>query len=68
VPEAGVRPLVTGRAVRISPQVVLTKEEAFVACQTLADAGRALVRSGGSVEADGLCSLFGLLEERLVTG
>lgn len=52
--------------VRFEPRVVLTKEEAFTACQVLADAGRALVRSGGADEADTLCSLFALLEERLV--
>jgi hypothetical protein len=46
--------------------VVLTKEEAFGACQALADAGRVLVRSGGCAEADSLGSLFVLLEERLV--
>jgi hypothetical protein len=46
--------------------VVLSKEEAFGACQALADAGRILVRSGGHVEADSLGSLFDLLEERLV--
>lgn len=53
--------------VRFGPRVVLTKEEAFGACQTLADAGRVLVRSGRSAEADLLCSLFTLIEERLVT-
>ena len=57
-----------GRAVCFVPQVVLSKDEAFGACQALADAGRGLVRSGGSVEADSLCSLFVLLEERLVSG
>jgi hypothetical protein len=46
--------------------VVLSKEEAFDACQALADAGRLLVRSGGLDEADSLGSLFDLLEERLV--
>jgi len=55
------------RAVRFESRIVLTKEEAFGACQVLADAGRALVRSGGSAEADLLCSLFTLIEERLVT-
>jgi len=53
--------------VHFGPRVVLTKEEAFGACQALADAGRVLVRSGGSAEADLLCSLFNLIEERLVT-
>lgn len=57
-----------GRPVRFGPEVVLTKEEAFGACQALADAGRMLVRSGGAAEADVLSSLFALLEERLTTG
>jgi len=48
-------------------RVVLTKEEAFGACQALADAGRELVRSGRTAEADTLCSLFSLLEERMVS-
>jgi len=56
----------TGRRAQFESHVVLTKEETFTACQVLADAGRALVRSGGSAEADTLCGLFALLEERLV--
>jgi hypothetical protein len=48
--------------------VILSKDEAFGACQALADAGRVLVRSGGVAEAASLGSLFELLEERLVTG
>jgi len=52
--------------VQFGVRVVLTKEEAFGACQALADAGRLLVRSGGHEEADSLGSLFDLLEERLV--
>jgi hypothetical protein len=47
-------------------RVILSKDEAFGACQALADAGRVLVRSGGVDEADSLGSLFDLLEERLV--
>ena len=62
------RPGAPAQSVRFGPHVVLTKEEAFGACQALADAGRVLVRSGGAVEADHLCSLFALLEERLVAG
>lgn len=53
--------------VRFGPEVVLTKEEAFGACQALADAGRVLVQAGGTEEADSLGSLFVLLEERLAT-
>jgi hypothetical protein len=55
-------------AIRFDPSVTLTKEEAFGACQALADAGRVLVRAGVTAEADSLGSLFDLLEERLVTG
>jgi len=50
---------------RFGPSVVLSKDEAFGACQTLADAGNHLLRSGRSVEADALAGLFALLEERL---
>ncbi len=53
---------------RFGTEVVLTKEEAFGACQALADAGRVLVRCGGAAEADTLGHLFALLEERLTTG
>lgn len=59
------RPGGLGAKVCFGPRVVLTKEEVFGACQVLADAGRALVLTGGSEEADSLCSLFVLLEERL---
>ncbi len=52
--------------VHFGVRVILTKEEAFGACQTLADAGRLLVRAGGHEEADSLGSLFELLEERMV--
>ena len=50
----------------VGVRVILSKDEAFGACQALADAGRILVRSGGLEEADSLGSLFELLEERLV--
>ena len=56
------------RPVRFGGRVILSKEETFMACQALADAGRILVRSGGREEADTLGSLFELLEERLVAG
>ena len=52
--------------VHFAVRVILSKEEAFTACQALADAGRLLVRSGGLDEADSLGTLFDLLEERLV--
>jgi len=51
--------------VHFGVRVILSKEEAFGACQTLADAGRVLVRSGSAEEADSVGSLFELLEERL---
>jgi hypothetical protein len=56
----------TAGPVHFGVQVILSKEEAFTACQALADAGRMLVRSGGLDEADSLGTLFDLLEERLV--
>jgi hypothetical protein len=59
-------PTAGSTSVRFGARVVLSKEEAFGACQALADANRILVRSGGLVEADSLGSLFDLLEERLV--
>jgi len=54
------------RPVHFGVRVILSKEEAFGACQALADAGRLLVRAGGLEEADSLGSLFELLEERMV--
>jgi hypothetical protein len=56
----------SGAPVHFGVRVILSKAEAFGACQALADAGRVLVRSGGVDEADSLGSLFELLEERLV--
>ena len=53
--------------VQFGVHVILSKDEAFGACQALADAGRVLVRSGGVDEAASLGSLFELLEERLVS-
>lgn len=48
--------------------VRFTKGEAFSACQALADADRALCRSGRHAEATALGALFELFEERLATG
>jgi hypothetical protein len=45
--------------------VLLSKGEAFEACQALADADRALLRAGRIGEADALGDLFELLEQRL---
>ena len=56
----------SGAPVNFGVRVILSKDEAFGACQALADAGRMLVRSGRVDEADSLGSLFELLEERLV--
>jgi hypothetical protein len=45
--------------------VWLTKQEAFAACQALADADRVLVALGEILEAGALGDLFELLEDRL---
>jgi len=45
--------------------VQLTKTEVFGACQALADADRALLRTGRTHEAKALGDLFELLEQRL---
>jgi hypothetical protein len=52
--------------VRFAPTVRITKQEAFAACQALADADRALLQSGRLAEARALGDLFELFEERLV--
>lgn len=51
-----------------STAILLTKREAFDACETCAQAERALLRAGRSVEAHRLAALFELLEARLITG
>jgi hypothetical protein len=55
-------------AVRFGATVRLTKQEAFDACQVLADADRFLVRAGRLAEASALGDLFELFEERLTSG
>jgi hypothetical protein len=65
-PAGAVVDRLTPGAVHFGVRVILSKEEAFGACQVLADAGRHLLRTGGTAEADSLGSLFELLEERLV--
>ncbi len=55
-----------GRA-RFMAQVVLTKGEAFDACEACARAERALVRSGRTAEAELMAALFELIEGRLVS-
>lgn len=51
-----------------STAVVLTKREAFEACEVCADAERALLRTGRAAEAGRLAALFELIESRLVSG
>lgn len=46
--------------------VHLSKQEAFAACQALADADRFLLRAGCTEAARALGDLFELLEERMV--
>jgi hypothetical protein len=53
--------------IRFAPTVLLSKAEAFGACQALADADRVLLRSGGTSEATALGDLFELLEQRLAS-
>jgi hypothetical protein len=53
---------------RFVARVWLTKPEVFAACQALADADRALSRSGRGREARALGDLFELFEDRLSSG
>jgi hypothetical protein len=52
-------------AARFAARVFFSKTEVFAACQALADADRALSRSGRDREAEALGDLFELFEERL---
>jgi hypothetical protein len=52
--------------VSFSTAVVLTKREAFDACEACAEAERALLRTGRAAEAGRLAALFELIEARLV--
>ncbi len=54
-----------GRPTPFRPCVWLTKQEAFDACQALADADRVLVAAGTIYEARVLGDLFELLEDRM---
>jgi hypothetical protein len=47
--------------------VTLSRDEAFAACQALADADRRLVGFGCAPEAGALGALFELLEDRLTS-
>ena len=53
--------------VRFASAVVLSKRDAFGACQACADAERALLRSGHAAEAAGVAALLELIEGRLVS-
>jgi hypothetical protein len=57
-----------GEQVAFAQAVVLTKREAFEACEVCADAERALLRTGRAAEAGRLAALFELIEARLVSG
>jgi hypothetical protein len=52
--------------VRFAPAVVLTKREAFEACEVCAEVERALLRAGRAVEAARAAALFELFESRLL--
>ncbi len=56
-----------GEEVSFSTSVVLTKREAFEACEACAEAERALLRTGRAAEAGRLAALFELIEARLVS-
>jgi hypothetical protein len=56
-----------GEQVTFSKAVVLSKREAFEACEACADAERALLRTGRAAEAGRLAALFELIEARLVS-
>jgi hypothetical protein len=55
-----------GDRVSFATAVVLTKREAFEACEVCAEAERALLRTGRAVEAGRIAALFELIEARLV--
>jgi hypothetical protein len=57
----------TSDRIHFAPSVLLTKAEAFGACQALADADRVLLKSGRISEATALGDLFELLEQRLAS-
>jgi hypothetical protein len=56
-----------GERVSFATAVVLTKREAFEACEVCADAERALLRTGRAFEAGRIAALFELIEARLVS-
>jgi hypothetical protein len=54
--------------VRFAAAVVLSKREAFEACDACAESERALLRAGRVAEAGRLAALFELIENRLMGG
>jgi hypothetical protein len=54
------------RSVRFALSIVLTKREAFEACEICADVERALLRAGRAIEAAQIATLFELFESRLL--
>jgi hypothetical protein len=52
--------------VRFASVVVLSKQEAFEACEVCADAELALLRGGHAVQASQAAALFELFESRLL--
>lgn len=59
--------MIKGEQVSFATAVVLTKREAFEACEVCAEAERALLRTGRAFEAGRLAALFELIEARLVS-
>ena len=55
-----------GVRVSFATAIVLTKREAFEACEACAEAERALLRTGRAAEAGRLAALFELIEARLI--
>jgi hypothetical protein len=55
-----------GIGLRFAPSVVLTKREAFHACEICAEVERTLLRGGHAPEAARAAALFELLESRLI--
>jgi len=51
---------------RFASAIVLTKREAFEACEAIADSERVLLRSGNASQAARLAALFELVESRLI--
>jgi len=61
-----IRPRRCVATVRFANSIVLTKREAFEACEVCAEVERALLRAGRAVEAAQAAELFELIERRLV--